>query len=114
MNEVKILNRQDALGERLANAHVTIDGKDFGFLPSETATGEWYVLKSKSGVVGGSITVSTTDNTWLQIADIQVFGTDSADREKEPFELALEKRKVDLKLVLDLLKKDILSRNDDL
>jgi len=46
VNEVKILNRSDALGERLANAHVTISGKDFGFLPSETFTGEWYVLKS--------------------------------------------------------------------
>jgi len=44
---------------------VTIGGKDFGFLPNETTTGEWYVLKSQVGIIGEEITISTTDNTWL-------------------------------------------------
>ena len=43
-----------------------------------------------------------------------MFGCENIDIEKEPFEIALENRKLLFKPLLDLLKKDILNSNDTL
>jgi len=40
VHEVRILNRQDGCGERLAEAKIEIDGVYFGSLPKDTITGK--------------------------------------------------------------------------
>jgi hypothetical protein len=39
ITKVKILNRKDACGDRLANTKVYVGGKYFGTLPEETKSG---------------------------------------------------------------------------
>ena len=62
VTEVRILNRLDNCGERLANALVQVDDQEFGTLPVETQEGKWYVVKPTSPMKGSSIKVSTTTN----------------------------------------------------
>ena len=57
----------------MAGAVVLIDGKNFGVLPEQTTSGQWYSIKPDSSLCGTSIAIQTTRDVFLQIADIQVF-----------------------------------------
>ena len=68
------MNRKDACGDRLALSKIYIGGKEFGSLPEETKSGQWYVIVPREPVSGDNIKVATGSFTFLQIADIRVMG----------------------------------------
>jgi len=45
VTEVKILNRKDCCGDRLASSKVEVDGELCGTLPASTQNGKWYTVK---------------------------------------------------------------------
>ena len=63
--KVKILNRLDGCGERLAGCKIEIDEQHFGDLPNVTEAGKWYTIKNDKGVTGKQIKVSTTRKAYL-------------------------------------------------
>lgn len=62
---VKIKNRSDCCGERLAQTSVKIGGKQCGKTPKKTKNGEWIVVKCKKPLKGLDIKLETTRKAYL-------------------------------------------------
>ena len=75
---VKIKNRSDCCGERLAKTLVKIGGQQCGKTPSNTKTGQWIVVKCKTPLKGLDIKLETTKKTYLHFEDILVFAEEQA------------------------------------
>jgi hypothetical protein len=63
VTEVKILNRKDCCGDRLASSRIEVDGKLCGTLPSKTENGKWYSVQCN--IEGREIKVSNVKSAAL-------------------------------------------------
>ena len=71
--KIRIKNRSDCCGERLAKTKVMISGKLCGSIQNKTETGKWYEVKCN--IKGKEVKLVTVQNTWLQIEGVKVYGT---------------------------------------
>jgi len=74
ISSVRIRNRIDCCGERLAGVIVKIDDQVCGSLPENTKSGEWYTVECSSAMTGYSVTLEMARNDYLQIAGVEVSG----------------------------------------
>jgi hypothetical protein len=71
--QVKIKNRADCCGGRLARTKVMIGSQVCGHVQNGTRNGAWYTVKCKRPVRGDRVRLITTRNTYLSISGIQVW-----------------------------------------
>lgn len=78
VHRIRIRNRKDCCGQRLASSSVRVvfQGKEIecGKLPARTENGKWYEVSCKGNMVGDSVKVVTTRNEYLSMTGIEVFG----------------------------------------
>ena len=76
VHSVRIINRGDKCGDRLAEAEVYVGDTLFARLPKKTKDDEMYTLESENGgpVLGDKIKVVMTQNNYLHFVDINVYG----------------------------------------
>jgi len=78
VSRVRIRNRRDCCGQRLAYSSVRIifNGRErqCGRLPGRTQNGRWYTVTCRGRIVGDGIKIVTTRNEYLSIAGIEVWG----------------------------------------
>jgi hypothetical protein len=65
VHRVRVKNRVDCCGERLAATKITIGNEECGSLPTSTSTGQWYEVKCKKPVKGDEVRLTTTKNAYL-------------------------------------------------
>jgi hypothetical protein len=73
IDRVRIRNRHDCCGNRIAGTKVTIDGEECGTIPGG-GNGQWIEVKCKKPLVGKEIQLTTTRNDYLQINAVQPYG----------------------------------------
>jgi hypothetical protein len=84
VDRVRIRNRRDCCGSRLAGTEVFIGGEKCGKVEAGTSNGKWYTVKCQEDIKGNQITLKTTRNEYLSISGIEVFtGEDDGDDEEE-------------------------------
>merc|ERR1711957_1015435 len=71
--KIRIRNRINCCGQRLAKTQVFISGKLCGSLPTSTQNGKWYEVTCN--LKGNEIKLVSVQNTWLSIANIQAYAT---------------------------------------
>jgi len=69
--KIRIRNRVDCCGARLAKTKVMVSGQLCGTLPDVTADGEWFEVKCN--LIGNEILLVTVQNTSLSISGIQAY-----------------------------------------
>jgi len=74
---VRIRNRKDCCGQRLAMTKVMIGSQLCGQTPAKTTNGAWYTVQCSKGLKGGEIKLVTTRNEYLSITGILVFVSDA-------------------------------------
>jgi hypothetical protein len=79
---VKIRNRKDCCGQRLAKTKVFIGTQLCGQLPDKTQNGKWYVVQCKSRIKSNFVKLVTVQNEYLSITGIKVFTTDKVQRRR--------------------------------
>jgi len=81
---VRIRNRIDCCGARLGGTRVMIGDQECGRVPNGPKNGQWYAVQCKEPIRGNRIRLITTQNTWLQINGIEVYGISTEEAlEKE-------------------------------
>lgn len=83
IDRVRIRNRRDCCGGRLAGTEVFIGGETCGKVEAGTKNGEWYTVKCQNDLKGSQITLKTTRNEYLSISGIEVFTGEEEDEEDE-------------------------------
>jgi len=84
VDRVRIRNRRDCCGSRLAGTEVFIGGEKCGKVEAGTSNGKWYTVKCQQDIKGNQITLKTTRNDYLSISGIEVFtGEDDGDDDEE-------------------------------
>jgi hypothetical protein len=78
INRIRIRNRRDCCGGRLAGTRVLVDGKECGRMPGRTQNGRWYEVSCS--LRGSSVKLVTTRNTYLSIAGFQAYAGGRAPR----------------------------------
>jgi hypothetical protein len=73
IDRVKIRNRRDCCGARLAGTAVFIGGKECGKVESGTSNGRWYTVNCQGSIQGDKIELKTTRNEYLSISGIEVW-----------------------------------------
>lgn len=73
IQRIKIRNRIDCCGERLAGSMVFVSEQLCGQLPNRTLNGEWYELQCD--ILGNEIKIVTVRNTYLSISNIKVYAS---------------------------------------
>ena len=73
ITDVRIRNRRDCCGNRLASTKVMVGNKQCGSLPSRTQNGKWYTVKCSSPIRGGFVKLILTRNEYLSISGIEIF-----------------------------------------
>lgn len=73
--QVRVLNRGDCCGERLAGTEVFIGTQKCGKITGTPATGKWYTVTCPNPMQDSYVKLVTTNNTWLQTSGIEVYGT---------------------------------------
>jgi hypothetical protein len=73
IEKVRIRNRHDCCGNRIAGTKVTISGQLCGTLPS-LGNGAWYTLTCSKPLVGTEIQLTTTRADYLQINAVEPYG----------------------------------------
>jgi hypothetical protein len=68
IGKVRVLNRRDCCGNRLARTIVTVDGKECGRVQTGTKNGQWYDVTCKSPLFGKTIRLTTEQKTYLSIS----------------------------------------------
>jgi hypothetical protein len=71
--KVRIRNRVNCCGGRLAKTDVFIGNTKCGQVQSGTSNGKWYTVTCSSPVTGDKIELKTTQNTYLSISGIEVW-----------------------------------------
>jgi len=74
VHQVRIRNRVDCCGHRLALTNVEIGGKLCGQVGAKTSDGKWYTVVCKQPIRGDFVKLVTTVNEYLSISGIEVFG----------------------------------------
>jgi hypothetical protein len=74
--QVRIKNRGDCCGERLSGTNIFIGNTLCGRIPDIPTgrNGKWYTLACKNPIIGNSVKLVTTNNTWLNFSQIEVYG----------------------------------------
>lgn len=67
---VRIRNRKDCCGQRLARTRVEIGGELCGTLPGKTRNNQWYTITCSKPVEGDDVKLITVQNTYLSIQGI--------------------------------------------
>jgi len=75
INKVKIKNRADCCGDRLAKTKVFIDNQYCGSLPDKTANNKWFEVKCAKPLRGKSAKLVTVQNTFLSIQGFEAYTT---------------------------------------
>jgi hypothetical protein len=70
---VRILNRKDCCGFRLAGTMVYVDNQVCQSVPGYTNNGQWYTVKCKQPLFGRKVRLVTTQNTYLSISGFEAF-----------------------------------------
>jgi hypothetical protein len=84
VDKVRIKNRHNCCGGRLAGTEVFIGGKSCGKVEAGTQNGKWYTVKCQEDLRGKEIELKTTKNEYLSIAGIEVWsGQDDGDDEDD-------------------------------
>jgi hypothetical protein len=84
IDRVRIRNRRDCCGQRLAGTEVRIGGEVCGKVEAGTSNGKWYEVKCQNDLKGDRIELRPTKNEYLSISGIEVFtGSDDDDEEEE-------------------------------
>jgi hypothetical protein len=84
IDRVRIRNRRDCCGGRLADSEVFIGGESCGKVEKGTKNGQWYTVKCQNDLKGNQITIKTTRNDYLSISGIEVWtGEDEGEDEEE-------------------------------
>jgi len=73
VEKVRVKNRHDCCGNRIAGTKVTVDGELCGTI-SGGSNGQWIEVKCSSPLVGKEIQLTTTRNDYLQINAVEPFG----------------------------------------
>jgi hypothetical protein len=68
ITRIRIRNRRDCCGQRLARTKVLVDGRECGRMPGRTANGRWYEVRCN--LRGREIKLVTVQNTYLSITGI--------------------------------------------
>ena len=71
---VKVLNRKDCCGGRLAGTKVFIGNTQCGVIENGTKNGQWYQVRCN--VKGSFVKLVTSRNEFLSISGIKVYTTD--------------------------------------
>jgi hypothetical protein len=80
VDRVRIRNRRDCCGGRLAGAEVLIGGTKCGSVEPGTKNGQWYTVRCQTDIRGDRIEIRTTRNEYLSISGIEVWsGEDEGD-----------------------------------
>jgi len=80
VDRVRIRNRRDCCGARLAGTEVFIGNESCGKVEAGTRNGQWYTVKCQTDLKGSSVTLKTTKNEYLSISGIEVWsGEDEGD-----------------------------------
>jgi len=74
VGKVRIQNRKDCCGARLGGTRVLIGDKECGRVPNGPKNGQWITVQCAQPITGTSVRLITTQNTWLQINAIEVYG----------------------------------------
>lgn len=76
ITQVRIKNRADCCAERLSGTKIFIGKALCGKIPNIQAGrgGKWYTLECKSPIIGSSVRLVTTQDTWLHFTRIEVYG----------------------------------------
>jgi hypothetical protein len=82
IDRVRILNRRDCCGSRLAGTEVFIGNESCGKVESGTGNGKWYTVKCQQNLKGSEITLKTTKNEYLSISGIEVWTGEEEDEEE--------------------------------
>jgi integrin beta 3 len=82
IDRVRILNRKDCCGGRLAGTEVFVGGEKCGKVESGTRNGQWYTVKCQNDLKGSQITLKTTRNEYLSISGIEVWTGEEVDEEE--------------------------------
>jgi len=83
VDRVRIRNRRDCCGARLAGTEVFIGGESCGKVEAGTRNGQWYTVKCQSDLKGAQITLKTTRNDYLSISGIEVWSGEEEDDDEE-------------------------------
>jgi hypothetical protein len=73
IDRVRILNRRDCCGGRLAGTKVMVDNQLCGQVPGGTRNGQWYTVKCSKPMYGGKIRLVTTQRTYLSISGFEAW-----------------------------------------
>jgi hypothetical protein len=83
VSKVKITNRQDCCGDRLAKTRVYIDDVLCGTIPDVTVTGDEHEITCTAPITGSKIVVRHDDrHAPLQLAVVEVFGNDNCTHDE--------------------------------
>jgi hypothetical protein len=70
---VRILNRRDCCGGRLAGTKVFVDEQLCGQVQGGTRNGQWYTVKCSKPLFGQKIRIVTTQRTYLSISGFEAW-----------------------------------------
>jgi hypothetical protein len=73
IDRVRVRNRSDCCGGRLAGTKVMVDNQLCGQVPGGTKNGQWYTVKCSEPMYGGKIRLVTTQNTYLSISGFEAW-----------------------------------------
>jgi hypothetical protein len=73
VDRVRIRNRRDCCGARLADVAVFIGGKECGKVEKGTSNGKWYTVKCQGSILGDNVELKTTRNEYLSISGIEIW-----------------------------------------
>jgi len=74
IERVRVKNRHDCCGERLADTRITIGGLECGKIQANTKTNQWYEVRCARPLPGGEIQLTTTRADYLQINAVEPYG----------------------------------------
>ena len=82
VDRVRILNRRDCCGNRLAGTKVFIGNTYCGVIQQGTQNGKWYEAKCNVRVTGNQVKLVTQQNEYLSISGIEVYTADKVTVKK--------------------------------
>merc|ERR1712032_1499119 len=83
VTEIRIKNRANCCGERLAKTKVFVSGKLCGSLPDITKSGKWYRVHCY--LTGREVKLVTVQDTYLSIQGIEVIASERGEKTSNPF-----------------------------
>jgi hypothetical protein len=74
VDRVRIRNRRDCCGGRLARTKVYVSNQYCGSVQNGTRNGQWYTVKCSRPMMGNQIKLVTVQRTYLSITGIEAYG----------------------------------------